>query len=163
MEYIDPLDEAIKLTVENYSTRGKRGAAALALAMNANHGTIKNKSCSTKPDVQFNIKEFRQVVNITGDSRALDVLNAECGKIAIDMPPEFAADMDVLEAWAEWNTDIGETSEAMKNALKAGAITQAHLKEIKREIREDFQRAMSLFKKIEAMAEPENKVVNIKA
>lgn len=61
------------------------------------------------------------------------------------------SDMVLLDAWAEHQASLGRTADAIRSSLEDGLITRSELREIRREMFEDFRLAMGLFARLEAL------------
>lgn len=57
--------------------------------------------------------------------------------------------MALLDAWAEWDAECGETAQAIRNALSNNVITRKELEKIKSEMVEDFQKELELLTRLE--------------
>jgi len=162
---IDPLDQAAYETVHNFKdeTTGKKGAVGVSAITGMRSSTVQNKANRTEEFAIFNIKEARAVMLATKDFSMLSTMNRECG-FAMTPLPDFAAfssDMDVLKAWAEWQAEIAETVQKMKDMIADGVIQHHEINEVKKELVEDFQKGLELVGVYEDMCEPESNVTHI--
>lgn len=163
---IDPLDQAAYETVHNFKDEntGKKGAIGVSAITGMRSSTVQNKASRTEEFAIFNIKEMRTVMLGTNDFRMLSTMNRECGFAMTPLPnfEAFSSDMDVLKAWAEWQAEIAETVQKMKNMIKDGVIERHEINEVKKELVEDFQKGIELVGVWEGMCEPEDNVTHIK-
>jgi len=154
---IDPLKQAFYDVVHDFP--GK--VPALAKRLNTNAGSLQNKVNRNNEHLYPNVSEFRATTLITQDFRALDQLNIDCGRISVPLPEnEFPADLDLVQATADWQREVGETAGALHAAVK-GEITRTRVRKLRQELIEDYQRGLALVMVLEGMAEPEP-VTNIK-
>lgn len=155
---IEQLDEAIYQTAHNYKDpdTGKKGGKALGKALGTNPGTFEQKISRNVETHTVNIKEARSMMKIAQDFRILHAFAMDLGHACFRLPTsEYPADMDLLNAWADWNEEISETVQEIRNALKSDKITKSHVAEVKRELIEDLGKGLSLWAVLEAMAEDE--------
>lgn len=162
---IDPLDQAAYETVHNFkdSSTGKKGAIGIAAITGMKPSTVQNKASRTDEYAIFNIKEMRSVMTAAKDFRMLEAMNRECGFAMTPLPDfeAFSSDMDLLAAWADWQSEIAETVQKMKSAIEDGEITAAELHDIKNELTQDYEKGLELWAVFEGMAEPEDNVTSI--
>lgn len=153
------LEEAIHKTAKEFS----EGTKGLAIRIGVRPGNLQNKVDPGMPDHVLNVNEALSMMLVANDFRILEVLAHETGHGVVPLPKtEFPGDLDMLTAWAEWSTEIGETAAALKEALAGGSITRAKADKIKRELIEDFQKGMALFGVVDKSVEPDEKVTPIK-
>ncbi len=128
------------------------GAAALAPLVRMNAGTLCNKVNPMMDTHHLTVDEAIQIQMIRRDyslfyaeGRLFDHVTVAC--------PEFdnVADIDLLNAWAAWHADIGQTAGLLQTVLEGAEITRSHLDALKREMFEDFQRALELLQRVEAL------------
>lgn len=153
---IDPLDKAAYDTVHDYRNpkTGKRGAGGLAPAIGMAPSTLSNKANPHEEFANLTLKEARQVVLASGDARITKQFALETGFVVWPMPEiDCPADMDILNAWAEWQKDIAETIEAVKVALSK-KTTQADVDLIHKELAEDMAKGLELLNVIKGTMEP---------
>ena len=165
MTDIDQLDQAVYDTVHDYvdPRSGRKGCVALAELLGMKPSTLANKSNRSDEFAHLNIREARSVMLATGDVRILDALANSMGYACVPLPTiDAAADMDLLDAWAKWSAEFGETAETIKQALEDGRIEQHEIEAVRRELIEDFEKGLAIIDVLKGMAEPESKVVSIK-
>jgi len=154
---IDPLKQAVYDVVKGF----KGGVTGLAKRLGTNAGTLQNKVNRNNEHLYVHVSELRQITLITQDFRALDQLNIDCGRISVPLPESaFPADMDLLTAAAEWQSDVGKTSQALRDVVADGKVTGDELRRMREEIIRDFQWGLAMVAVLEGMAEPE-KVTSI--
>lgn len=154
----DPLDLAIYATVHGYTNprSGKKGAVGLAPVVGMPVSTLQNKANPAETFARLTVTEARSLMLVTGDHRIGHQLMADVGEACIPLPTfEFASDLALLETWAEWQAEIGETALALKDALEDGRVTQAEVARVRRELTEDFVKGLGMLDVLSGMAEPE--------
>jgi hypothetical protein len=150
----NPVALAAYRTVRDFRRGGRRGAQALAPMLGKAPGTLSNE---VNPDVtthKLGVEDAVAVMLAAGDFQLADAIEAELGRVATPMP-DFAdvSDMELLDAWADWHRDTGETAGAIKAALADGRIDRQELDAIKKEVFEDFQRELALLQRLEALCD----------
>ena len=134
---------------------GKFAPTELAELANISYGTMCNKVSVTSPNHHLTVDEALKIQKIQ-DNRFL--IEAECrdlGGVYVHIPPCIAntSDSELIESWAAWHKDTGETAASINKALQARSITRDHLAEIRREMFEDFQRELELLHRLEALCD----------
>jgi len=128
------------------------GASALAALVGLAPSTLCNKVNPSVDTHHLSLSEAVTIQAITQDGRILEAEAAALGYVAIRLPRAGAgSDVELLNAYAKWTRDIGETAEAIQTALE-GEIDEASLAAIHREMHEDFARALELFARFRALA-----------
>ena len=161
---IDPLDSAVHKTVHGYKNphNGKKGAVGLASVIGMRSSTVQNKANPSEEYSEFGLKEVRKVMMATHDFSILKQLSAECGFAAVPLPHiDAPADTDLLEVWANWSEEFGETAASIKHALEDQKITMAEVENVRRELIEDFEKGLAIIDVLKGMAEPEDNVTSI--
>lgn len=155
---IDPIDQAFYDDAHSYrdSNTGRKGIPALAKLINMAASTLQNKADRFQEFAQPSIKEARAVMAASKSYLTLHALAADLGFACIPLPGvEYAADMDLLNAWAEWSNEFGETAAAIKEALEDGRVTFDEVNRVRRELTEDYEKGMAMLEVMRAMCEPE--------
>jgi len=151
-EDIDPLKQAFYDVARDFPG----GVVALAKRLNTNAGSLQNKVNRNNEHLYPNIGEFRAITLLTQDFRALDQLNIDCGRASYPLPETaFPADMDLLAASAEWQTDVGKTAQALRDTIQDKRITRDEVRLVRDELIRDFQRGLAMVAVLERMAEPD--------
>lgn len=144
------LDQAKHAVVHDYPG----GAKALAPLVGKSPAVLSNK---VNPTLETHHLSVDEAVTIQAVARDYRILHAEAhtlGFVCIPMPSDIpCSDTEILNAYADWTADIGETAAAVKAALDDPHVSRARLRELKREIREDYQRALVLYSRLEQIAE----------
>lgn len=162
---IDPLDQAAYDTVHGYrdARSGRRGIGPLADMIGMAPSTLQNKTDRKQEFANLNVKEVRALMLATGDYRLLETLAHGVGYAAVPLPSVAStADMDLLDAWAQWSAEFGETAQTIKAALDDGRVTTDEIARCRQELIEDFEKGLGILDVLKGMAEPDEKVVQIK-
>ena len=132
----------------------KGGAVALAPLVNMNSLTLSNKVNPNQETHHLTVDEAVAIQNTAKDYRILNAEAALLGHVCIPLR-DFAgvSDLELLNAYAAWHADVGETAFAINRALEDGKVTRAALNEVKREIHEDVQRAFEFYARLEALCD----------
>lgn len=149
------INEAIYQAAKKYPG----GARGLAKAIGAQAGTFTNK-CN--PNVQthvLNIQELFSIIDVTGDHAIVKEIAQHYGYVCyqIDAVDEALGDAALLDAWANWEIERGETVTAIKNALDDGSISPDEFALIRKEMFDDFQMELALLKRLESLLTPHTK------
>ena len=164
MEDIDKLDQVVYDTVHTYKNEksGRRGCTAMADAIGLQRSTLQNKVDRNQEFAQLSLKEARSIMLAAGDVSILSVLSQQLGHMLVPLPLiDAPADTDLLAAWAEWSEEFGQTAASIKAALEDNEITHEEVATIKKEVLEDYEKALSLIAVLEGMSEPEDNVTSI--
>lgn len=138
---VSNLDAAKYAVVHDYPG----GAVALAPLAGMNPGTLGNKVNPTIDTHHLTLSESVTLQALTKDYRILHAEAAMLGHVCIPLPKAGnASDIELLNAYAAWTSDIGETAAAISEALE-GEIDDKALAKIHREMHEDFGKALELF------------------
>lgn len=148
---ISTIDRAAYDTVHQFPG----GAAALAERANLRNGkTLSNLVKPDNPAHKLGLKQSIPIQIAADDYRILHAYNAALNHVAIRLPDVSSySDMGLLDAYAAWTADIGQTAEAIRQALDAG-VTEDELATIYREMHEDFARAYELFARLKTIMKP---------
>ena len=78
----------------------------------------------------------------------------ELGYVCVEIPDySGVSDMELLNAWADWDAARGETGQAIKKALDDSIISGEEIVRIKKEMFEDFQKELALLARLEQLAD----------
>lgn len=102
------------------------GASALAPRMGIKSPAVLNSKVNPNTDTHhITLAETSKMMAITNDYRALHCLNAEHGKVAIDLPkvPEFQ-DAALTELVLSMSIGSGDVSSVFKEMMADGRITK---------------------------------------
>ena len=156
---IDALEQAIYDTIHGYKgSGGHNGAVGLAARIGMNPGTLNNKAYPGN-DHHLTLRESIPIQRETRDFRILAEY-AACLDHAIIPIGDFSrtGDAELLNLYCTYHMEIGETAEAVLEALQQGAISRQLVRKIRRELIEDMQAGLAFLARIEALAEDEDDV-----
>jgi hypothetical protein len=148
-------------TVHEYrnTKTGKRGPGALAPLVGMAPSTLSNKCNPNEIYANLTLKEARQVVLASGDARIVKQFAADTGFAVWPIPViEHPADMDLLNAWSEWQKEVAETIESVTAALADGEITSDEVQKVHSELSEDLAKGLEMLDVLKGMMEPDDKL-----
>ncbi|MFZ5658787.1 MAG: phage regulatory CII family protein [Pseudomonadota bacterium] len=142
------LDDAIYRVVHDYPG----GVAKLAALSGLNAGTLYNKANPGMESHNLSVKEAVALQNSANDCRILYAEAAALNHCCIPIA-DFTgiSDVELLTSYASWHAEIGETAQAVRDALSDGRITRRELDRVKYEIHQDIQRAFEFASRLEAL------------
>ena len=144
----DPIDQAIYGLIHNHPG----GAPALAQVANMNAGTLNNKANPAMEGHHLSIKEAVTIQTIRKD---YSVLYAEAAALNHSCIPlghyKGISDTELLESYAAWHAEIGETCGVISKALADRRISRAEFEDIRIEMFEDIQKAFEFLSRLEAV------------
>lgn len=146
------LDQA-KYDVLHHARSGQ-GAKTIARLMGANYGTLCNK-CNPHVDTHhLTVDEAVSLQYIAGDGRIHEAEGVLLGRASIPVGhhPE-CSDVELLDAWAKWQQELGETAGALREALAEGRLSAAHVRRVRREMFEDFGAGLELLQRLEGLVD----------
>ncbi len=131
------------------------GCKALGPLVGINPGTLGNK---VDPEQDRHHLTVDEAVRIQAVRRRFDVLHAEAralNHVCIELRDRSGtSDIELLDAYAAYHAEIGETAQAIRDALGSGkGIAREHIECIRREIFEDAQAGFEVWARLEALAE----------
>lgn len=143
------LDEAKHRLVHDH--RG--GAKALGTLVGINPGTLGNK---VNPAMESHHLTVDEAVRIQAVRRAYDVLHAEAralNHVCISLQDHTGiSDLALLDAYAAYHADIGQTAQAIRAALTSGdGITRAAVEKVRRELYEDATAGFEFLARLESL------------
>jgi len=147
---IDALAQAIHDTVHQC----KGGALALAARIGMNPGTLNNKAYPGSDDAQLNLRESIPLQLETRDFRILATY-AHLLDHAVIPVADFSgtSDLELLNLYAAYHVDIGETAQQIRDALGTQRISRRHVLTVRREMIEDMQAGLAFLARLEALAD----------
>jgi hypothetical protein len=150
------INQAIYNTVHNFRHGGKRGAVALAPLVGMNPGTLRNKAHPEVETHHLTVVESIPVQIVTRDCSIHHAASRLLGLVCISLNKfEGTSDVDLVEAMAKWQADVGETATAILECLQAQKVTRALLDKLAQEIYDDAQRALEIWRRLNALVEGE--------
>lgn len=116
-------------------------------------GTFSNKCKPSNETHIINIKELVDICKQTGNLNPLHEIARElhCACVPIEEYSDIA-DMQLLDAWSDWDIERAETKKEIKEALSRHTITTHCLDRIEQEMFEDFRKELALLARLRMMA-----------
>lgn len=146
---VDPVDRAIYETAQAWPG----GAKTLALELGLQPGTFSNKCNPNMREHVLNIREAQAMMCHTKNIKILTELARACHHICVPIKDySGSSDMEILNAWADWDVERSETVTAIRNALSEGKINKRTLDHIHREMFEDFEKELALLERLKSLA-----------
>lgn len=144
------LDQARYRVVHEF--RG--GAAKLARLAGMNYGTLCNKVNPLVETHHLTVDEAVSLQYIARDYRIHEAEGRMLGRASIPIG-EFpdCSDMELLDTWANWQVELGETAAKIRLALDEGRVTREHVREVRREIFEDLTAAMAVLDRLQGLVD----------
>ena len=149
----DALQQAIHDTVHEYpiwSDRKKpRGAVALAPMVNMQAGTLSNKANTIMETHQLTLAESIPIQREAQDYRITDAYCMTLGGVFLRFHDlKFVSDQQLLDVWAKYIQEDGETAKAVSEALADGNINEKEMDRIEKEVNEDIQAKLELLHRV---------------
>ncbi len=130
------------------------GARALAPLVGMNVGTLLNKVNPSMGSHHLSLREAVAISHTTGDYRILHACAQPLHHVCIPLVEfEGMSDAALLDAYARYHADLGETAQAIRDALADGRVTRRELDRVKREFHEDVQAGLEFLDRLEALAD----------
>ncbi len=152
---VQGVDQAIHDVVLDYKPSNdvmyETGADEFADLLGITSGTVYNKAnYKSCPNHHLTVKEAVLIQRRAKDYRIIEA-EALCLNGVFVQLCDFSGvtDMELLEAYAAWHKDIGETMAAIHEGLQHREIPQHIYHTIKREIYEDHQRGLEFLHRVE--------------
>jgi len=153
-----PIQEAAYLTVHEFRTgQSTSGATALAPLVGKTPRTLDNEVNPDASNAKLSIEDAVTLMHATQDFRLLQSMGATLGFAMVEVA-DFTGmhDAALLDAYADWNAEIGETHSAIRDSLIDGKVTRIELENIRREMFEDFSKSLGLLARLEALVDDES-------
>lgn len=146
---MDTINRTIHKTASSYSG----GIRKLANDLNLQPGTFSNKCNPSLSTHILNIKELIDICKQTGDLSPLHEIARKLHCVCVPIETyKGISDMQLLDAWSDWEIQRAETMKEIKNALNLHQITALQIDRIQREMFEDFQKELTLLERLKIMA-----------
>lgn len=149
---MDAIDEAGYRLVHDYPG----GAPKLAPKVGMNVGTLLNKANPSQEKHQFTVREALAIQSLRGTTEMIDAEAQVLGGVFVRLG-DFSgnSDLELLDLYAEYHAEIGETAQALRQALQEKTLTPALYREVEREAFEDAQAMFALLARLRALVRPE--------
>lgn len=146
---MDELDLIIYRVVHDYPG----GARGLAPAVGMNAGTLNNKADPAMGTHQLTVRQAIAIQLATRDHRILATEAMQLGCTVVPVADySNLTDLELLDSYAEWHREIGETAAAIREAISNRRVSHAAVNKVKREIFEDTSRALAFLQRLEWIA-----------
>lgn len=145
------LDEAKWTVVHSHAG----GAKALGPLVGINPGTLCNK---VNPSMETHHLTVDEAVRIQAVRRCYDLLHAEAralGHVCVRLGNhEGMSDAALLDVYAAYHADVGETAQAIRDALASGCgVSREAVARVERELFEDARAGFEFLARLKALVE----------
>lgn len=151
--YWTPIQEAAYRMVHEFREgRPNSGASALAPLVGKTPRSLDNEVNPDATGAKLGIDDAITLMHATQDFRLLEATAAALG-FAVVKIGDFSglSDVQLLDAYAQWNTEVGQTHDTIRRALESGDVDDNELAEVRREMFEDFQAELGVLARLEAL------------
>jgi hypothetical protein len=146
---MDSLDAAMRAVVYGYPG----GAVALARALGMRPHVLNNK---VNPHMGHHLT-LEEAVRIQREARDCRILFEEARLLGYCCMAvgrmERVSGGELLTAWADWHTALGQTATAIKAALASGRVTKKAINRIRLEMVEDMRCEWTLLRHVESLCD----------
>lgn len=152
-ELFSDLDDAIYRTVRDYRCGKHRGAAALALRVGMQPGTLANKA-NPLQDHQLTLSESIPVQLQAQDFRILQAYSAALGHAAWPLPDARpVGDISLLESYCNVHDELGCMARELRDALRDHRITRAEVTAVRQAFERQVSAGLGLLARFEVLAD----------
>lgn len=145
---MDAIDEAGYALVHDFPG----GAPKLAPRVGMNVGTLLNKANPGQERHQFTVREALAIQSLLGVTTMIDAEAQVLGGVFIRLGPfAVVSDTELLNLYAKYHAEIGETAEAIRAALDDGFVSLAEYERIERECFDDAKAMFELLGRIRSL------------
>jgi regulatory protein CII len=146
---------AIDKTARNYKEEsGERGFRAMATRMGQDPNYFSNKFSASYDGAHPTPDELIAAMDLAEDYEILSTMARSCRRkhVVIELG-EYSevSDVELLDAHLHLQTEIGETSAVIREALSKGQISKAAFSEIDREMSEDVRAIYELRARLQGL------------
>lgn len=128
------------------------GAERLSKFLACRPGTLNNKVDPACDSHHLTVSEAIALQLATDTRRIVQAEAAELGGTYVRGADwSRVSDTELLDAWAAHQATLGRTAETIRQSLADGLITRAELRDIRREMFDDFRAAMELYARLEGL------------
>lgn len=130
------------------------GARRLAQLAGKSYGVLCNKVNPLVETHHLTVDEAVSIQFIAGDCRIHEAEGVLLGRVSLPVGtfPD-CSDVELLDSWAGWQAELGETAGEIRRALGRREISRAQVRKVRREMYEDFRAALALLQRLEALAD----------
>lgn len=145
---LDTIDKAIYGLIHDY----KGGATQLAPLVNINPGTLSNKANPDMKNHHLTVKEAVAIQQVTQDFRILEAEAAALNHAVVPLGNfEGVSDLEVLTAYANYHSEIGQTSVVVAETLNDIRVTREEFNTVRTELFESFSAGLEFLNRLEAL------------
>ncbi|MEW6647170.1 MAG: phage regulatory CII family protein [Pseudomonadota bacterium] len=151
--YWTPIQEAAYRMVHEFREgKPSSGASALAPLVGKTPRSLDNEVNPDATGAKLGVEDAVTLMHASQDFRLLEAMAAALG-FAVVKIGDFSglSDVQLLDAYAQWNTEVGQTHDTIRRALESGDVDDAELAEVRREMFEDFQAELGVLARLEAL------------
>ncbi|MBA1147410.1 phage regulatory CII family protein [Ectothiorhodospiraceae bacterium WFHF3C12] len=147
---MDDLDLAIYKVVHDFPG----GAPKLAPLVGMNAGTLSNKADPGMDSHQLTVRQAVAISHATKDARILHAQARALGFVCIPCGDYSGlSDLELLDSYAEWHAEIGQTAQAVRDAIADRRISAEEVRKVRRELYEDMARGFEFLARLESLQE----------
>ncbi|MFB2539469.1 phage regulatory CII family protein [Acinetobacter sp. c3-l95] len=132
------------------------GATALAPRIGLkSHAVLNSKVNPNTETHHLTLLEAVKIMQITGDYRILHAINAQLGKVSIDLPdiPESHGDVSLMEKMLDVSIKKGDVSKAFRDMMADGRVTKGEAQDMNTLIYQLIQQLSYFQAQIQACAD----------
>lgn len=149
-EHFSALEQAKYDVVHDYPG----GAVNLAPRVGMNPGTLSNKVNPTIDTHHLSVDEAVAIQFAAEDYRILTAEAYFLNHVVIPLACyDGVSDVELLDLYAAYHAEIGETAEAIRDALADGLVTRKEFDKIRTEALQDQQAMYALLARLETLVE----------
>lgn len=148
-----PIQEAAYRMVHEFREgRPNSGASALAPLVGKTPRSLDNEVNPDATGAKLGIDDAITLMHATQDFRLLEATAAALG-FAVVKVGDFSglSDMELLDVYTKWNSELGQTHDTIHRALENGDVDEREYAEIEREVFEDFQAELGVLARLKAL------------
>ena len=139
-----PVQEAAYLTIHDY------GVADLAQLVGKAPRVLDNEVNPEMTRHKLGLDDSVVYQHAAGDPRILHAMARALRHVCLPLPDELrnVSDEALLDAYAHYHAEMGETAAKIREALDDGAVSAAEFREVEREFYEDVQAGFELLNRL---------------
>ncbi len=148
------LDQAAWATVHEYTDGRASGAALLAPLVGKTPATLSNEVNPAVTTDKLGLADAVVLMHATRDYRILRACNQILHHVSIPLP-DYApvSDVELLIKFAQWQTALGVTCEAIHNTLETRHITHKELVNIRTRAQDHIRLFFEFLSRMESLEE----------
>ncbi|SIO94680.1 phage regulatory CII family protein [Vibrio spartinae] len=128
------------------------GTAGLEQYLDKRPGVLNNEINPHQTGHKFGLIDALKVMQLTGDVQILRSMASELNySIYFLGNYHTISDVELLNCYSNWHSEIGDVCRAISEALADGDIERNELERIEREFQESFAAALELLQRLRAL------------